>query len=61
MEIEEDCCIELNTVILIKEKGRDGRIAIVGHFPFISKVHKIAKEVWVVEKNKKLAISLRLR
>ena len=53
LEIEEDSCIELNAAELIKEKGRDKRVAIVGHFPFIPKVREIAREVWVIEKNPK--------
>ena len=53
LEIDEDSCIELNAAELIKEKGRDKRIAIVGHFPFIPKVREIAREVWVIEKNPK--------
>lgn len=53
LEIEEDSCIELNAAELIKEKGKDKRVAIVGHFPFIPKVREIAREVWVIEKNPK--------
>jgi len=51
LEIDEDSCIELNAAELIKEKGRDKKVAIVGHFPFIQKIREIAREVWVVEKN----------
>jgi len=51
LEIEEDSCIELNAAELIKEKGKDKKVAIVGHFPFIPKVREISKEVWVIEKN----------
>ena len=53
LEIQENSCIELNAAALIKEKGRGKRVAIVGHFPFISKVREIAREVWVMEKNPK--------
>jgi len=53
LEIDEDSCIELNAAELIKEKGRDKKVAIVGHFPFIPKVREIAREVWVIEKNPK--------
>jgi len=53
LEIEEDCCIELNAGLLIKEKGRGKKVAVVGHFPFIPQIREIAKEVWVVEKNPK--------
>jgi uncharacterized protein (DUF4213/DUF364 family) len=51
LEIHEESCDVLNAGDLIAEKGRDKRVAIVGHFPFIPKLRKIAKELWVIEKN----------
>ena len=51
LEIDENRCAELNARELIAEKGRDKRIAVVGHFPFIHKLRDIAKELWVIEKN----------
>jgi len=51
LEIDENSCIELNAAELIMEKGKDKRIAIVGHFPFVPRVRKYSKEVWVIEKN----------
>jgi len=53
VEIDKDSCIELNAAELILEKGKGKRIAIVGHFPFISKVRETAKKLWVIEKNPK--------
>jgi uncharacterized protein (DUF4213/DUF364 family) len=49
--IEEEHCLNLNAGNLIVEKGKDKRVAIVGHFPFIPKLHEIARELWVIEKN----------
>jgi uncharacterized protein (DUF4213/DUF364 family) len=51
LEIDENSCIELNAAELIMEKGTDKRIAVVGHFPFIPRVRKNAKRLWVIEKN----------
>ena len=51
VEIDKDSCLELNAAELILEKGKGKRIAIVGHFPFISKVRETAKKLWVIEKN----------
>ena len=51
LEIDEGRCEDLNAGDLIAEKGKDKRVAIVGHFPFIPELRKIAKEVWVIEKN----------
>jgi len=51
LEIDEECCDALNARDLIAEKGNAKRVAIVGHFPFIPELRKIAKELWVIEKN----------
>jgi len=53
VEIDENSCIELNAVELIIEKGKGKRIAVVGHFPFIPRVRKHSKELWIIEKNPK--------
>ena len=53
LEIDENSCIELNAAELIMEKGKGKRIAVVGHFPFIPRVRKYSKDVWVIEKNPK--------
>jgi len=51
LEIDEECCQSLNARDLIAEKGRDRKVAIVGHFPFIPELRKVAKELWVIERN----------
>jgi len=51
LEIGEGRGEDLNAGDLIAEKGKDKRVAIVGHFPFISELRKIARELWVIEKN----------
>jgi uncharacterized protein len=53
VEIDENSCIELNAAELIIEKGEGKKVAIVGHFPFISRVRKYSKELWIIEKNPK--------
>ncbi len=53
LEVDETSCIELNAAELIIEKGKGKRIAVVGHFPFIPRVRKYSKDVWVIEKNPK--------
>jgi uncharacterized protein len=50
IEIEESQCIDLNAADLIQEKGRDKRVAIVGHFPFVNRLRETTKELWVIEK-----------
>ena len=51
LEIDKERCDSLNAGDLIAEKGKDKRVAIVGHFPFIPKLREIVKELWVIEKN----------
>ena len=51
LEIDEESCKELNAADLILEKGTGMNIAVVGHFPFLSRVREKAKELWVIEKN----------
>jgi uncharacterized protein (DUF4213/DUF364 family) len=53
LDIDEDSCVELNAADLILEKGEGKRVAIIGHFPFLAKVRKKAKELWIIEKNPK--------
>jgi len=49
--LDEGKCTEVNARDLIVRKGKDKRVAIVGHFPFIPMLRNIAKDLWVIEKN----------
>jgi len=51
LDIEEENCTEVNARELIVRKGKNKRIAVVGHFPFIPMLRSIAKDLWVIEKN----------
>ena len=51
IDIDTNHCVEKNAFEILKEKGRDKRIAIVGHFPFIPKLEQVASELWVLEKH----------
>jgi uncharacterized protein (DUF4213/DUF364 family) len=51
IETEETRCIELNAADFIQEQGRDKRVAIVGHFPFVQRLRETTKELWVIEKS----------
>ncbi len=50
LEIDEQLCIELNAADLLAHKGSGKRIALVGHFPFVQKLRRGAKELWIIEK-----------
>ena len=51
IDIEEEWCVEVNAADLLAEKGKDKRVAIVGHFPFVPKLRQTAKCLWVIEKH----------
>ncbi|MFC1864738.1 Rossmann-like domain-containing protein [Chloroflexota bacterium] len=50
IEVNEGDCVELNAGDLLVQKGEGKRVAIIGHFPFIPKLRKAAKELWIIEK-----------
>ena len=51
IEVGEQRCVELNAGDLLAGKGEGKRVAIVGHFPFVPRLRKMVKELWVIEKN----------
>lgn len=51
IEIDEQRCTELNAGDLLSKKGEGKKVAIIGHFPFVSQLRMVAKELWVIEKN----------
>ena len=51
LDIDMESCLELNAAELLAEKGHGKKVAIVGHFPFIPKLRRRAKALWVIEKN----------
>ena len=50
LEIDESLCIELNARDFLLEKGKDKRVALVGHFPFIPQLRRAAETLSVLEK-----------
>ncbi len=49
IDIDETRCIEKNAFNILAEKGMDRDIAIVGHFPWIPKLKKIARNLYIIE------------
>lgn len=47
----EETMPEINAEEIIVERGAGGRVAVVGHFPFIDRVRAKAAECWVLERN----------
>jgi len=50
IEVDVARCVDLNAYDVLLEKGRGRNIAVVGHFPFVPKLKKAAKNLWVIEK-----------
>lgn len=51
IEVDERRCVELNAFDVLAEQGKEKKIAIVGHFPFIPGLRKLASTLWVLEMN----------
>ena len=51
ISVNKDNCIELNARELLMEKGRNKKVAIIGHFPFISLLKEQTAELRVIERN----------
>ena len=49
LPIDESLCIDLNAEDEIRAQGTGKRIAIIGHFPFVKRLGKEAKELWTFE------------
>jgi uncharacterized protein (DUF4213/DUF364 family) len=49
IEVDESRCEELNAGKLLAEKGAGKRVAVIGHFPFLSDLRKAARELWTIE------------
>ncbi len=49
IEIDKDKCVTENALDVLARKGSGKNIAIVGHFPWIPQLQKVAKKLWVIE------------
>lgn len=49
LQVDEASCVELNASHVICEQGAGRRVAIVGHFPFVDEVRRVAQTCWVLE------------
>ena len=50
IEVDESECEPLNAFDIIAEEGKGKEIGVIGHFPFIPELKKIANKLWVFEK-----------
>lgn len=49
LEVDEGRCVALNAGDLLAEKGKGKKVALVGHFPFVSQLRQVVEELWVIE------------
>ncbi|MFO7773142.1 MAG: DUF364 domain-containing protein [Dehalococcoidia bacterium] len=49
VDIDETRCDAENALDVLVEKGNGKDIAVVGHFPWIPKLRKVARKLWVLE------------
>ncbi len=49
IDVDDARCVTENALDALAEKGRDKNIAIVGHFPWIPELRKVANKLWVIE------------
>jgi hypothetical protein len=47
--VDEAICVGENAFDVLARKGKNRNLAIVGHFPWIPKLRKIARTLWVIE------------
>ena len=49
IDIDEARCVEENAFDVLARKASNRNVAIVGHFPWIPKLRRIARTLWVIE------------
>ncbi len=50
LDVPEERCVELNAEAWLAEQGRGRRVAVVGSFPFISRLREKVDRLWVLER-----------
>lgn len=49
LDINKQKAVEINASEVLAERGRGRNVALVGHFPFIPRLRKVAGQLWVIE------------
>jgi len=50
LEVDLNKCQNINAAEVLYEKGKNKKVVVVGHFPFVNKLRGLTKELWVVER-----------
>jgi uncharacterized protein (DUF4213/DUF364 family) len=51
IDLDESGCVAVNASEILAEKGKERKVAIIGHFPFIPNLKARVGHLWVIEKN----------
>jgi len=51
IQFDEANCVAINASEILAEKGKDKKVAIIGHFPFIPALKDRVGQLWGIEKN----------
>jgi hypothetical protein len=51
LDVDESLAVEVNASEVLASRGRGKNVALIGHFPFIEKLHESAGKLWVIEQN----------
>jgi uncharacterized protein (DUF4213/DUF364 family) len=49
LEVDERRALELNAAEVLIERAAGKQVALVGHFPFIPRLRRSARQLWVIE------------
>jgi uncharacterized protein (DUF4213/DUF364 family) len=50
IDVDIKRCIDLNAGDYLAENGQEKNITVIGHFPFVDDLKKVAKNLWVIER-----------
>ncbi len=54
MEVDLNCCRQVNASEVLFQKGKGKKVCVVGHFPFVTDLKKEAGELWVLERHPRI-------
>jgi uncharacterized protein (DUF4213/DUF364 family) len=49
LEVDEADAVEINAADVLADRGRGKNVALIGHFPFISRLREAVGQLWVIE------------
>jgi uncharacterized protein (DUF4213/DUF364 family) len=53
LKVDESQGVEINAADVLADRGRGKNVALIGHFPFVSKLRQSVGKLWVIEKRPK--------